>query len=191
MESRFHEYLKTAQVFQDIMDHAEGAKHDARKLKNFVERFNRDFADRSNEVTPVTGADKDSLKRTVNSVRQLANQYYARALTVQVLDARLLVSLATRLGASYVEEGRFKDAADVFAEGAKLWKGVPDTPENLKRRVEFFELAVTAAGKSGKKQVLSWAQQSLLEYRKRLAMLNAEEKQRMIRRAVIMGTGEV
>jgi tetratricopeptide (TPR) repeat protein len=188
---RGYVYLKMAQVFQDIIDNVTGPVQDARKLKNFVERYNRDFSERGKEIPPVTGADADALERTLRSVRSLANTHYARALAVQVMDSRLLLQLVTRLGNNYMEEGRFKDAADVLADGGKLWKHLSESPENLRRRVEFFELAAAAASKAGRKDIHSWAQGSLLEYRKRIATVDADAKQRMIRRAAIMGTGEV
>ncbi len=188
---RGYVYLKMAQVFQDIVDNTTGPIHDARKLKNFVERYNRDFSERGQEIPSVTGPEPDALERTLRAVRSLANQHYARALAVQVMDPRLLLNLVIRLGNNYLEEERFKEAADVLADGAKLWKGVTDTPDNLRRRVEFLQLASTAAGKANRKDIFNWAQQSLLEYRKRMSVQDAEAKQRMIRRAAIMGSGEV
>lgn len=184
-------YLKMAHVFQDIIDNVSGPIQDARKLKNFVERYNRDFAERGSEIPPVAGSDAEALERTLRGVRSLANQHYARALAVQVMDPRLLMSLVTRLGANYLEDGRFKEAADVLYDGAKLWKHISESPDNLQRRVEFFEQAAAAAEKANRKDMKNWAQGSLLEYRKRLAAIDADIKQRMIRRAAIMGTGTV
>ncbi len=186
---RGYVYLKMAQVFQDIVDNVTGPMQDARKLKNFVERYNRDFSERGQEIPPVTGP--EALERTLRSVRGLANRHYARALSVEVLDPRLLLNLVTRLGNNYLQESRFKEATDVLADGAKFWKTFEDTPDNLRRRVEYLQLAATAAGKAHRKDVFNWAQQSLSEYRKRLNTQDNEAKQRNIRRAAIMGTGDV
>jgi predicted unusual protein kinase regulating ubiquinone biosynthesis (AarF/ABC1/UbiB family) len=188
---RGYVYLKLAQVFQDIMDNVTGPIQDARKLKNFVERYNRDFAERGREIPPVTGTDRKELERTLRGVRGLANTYYARALAVQVLDPRLLLDVVTRLGRNYMEEGRFGEAVDVLVDGAKLWRHVGESAESLRRRVAYFELAATAASKANRREQFAWAQNFLVEYRKRVATQEAETKQRMIRRAAILGTGEV
>src|SRR5689334_4048907 len=74
---RGYVYLKMAQVFQDIMDNATGPVQDARKLKNFVERYNRDFSERGKEIPPIGGPDPEALERTLRGVRSQANTHYA------------------------------------------------------------------------------------------------------------------
>ena len=183
--------FKIGQLFQDMADHAAEPLHDARKLKNFVERYNRDYAGGGSALPPVSGTEPEAPRRTLRAARRLAGDYYARALNVQALEPRLMLDVATRLGQNYTEEGRFADAADALARGAKAWKAMDVSLPVLKRRLEYLQLTATAAGRGGRKEVQQWAEDSMTGVGKRVAALESAVTERERRRLALMGEEEV
>ena len=182
--------FKIGQLFQNIADHAGAALQDGRKLKNFVDRYNRDLPERSAPLPPVTGPQPEVVMRAVKAIRGVACGYYVRALAVQALEPGVVLELATRLSKNYLEDGKFAEAADALANGSRAWKEMDVTLPVMKRRLEYLQTAAMAAGRGGRKEIRQWAEDSIVEVGKRVAALEDKQAEKDKRRAALLADEE-
>jgi hypothetical protein len=180
-------FLKMAQVFQNIADSIREPVYDGRKLKSFVERYNRDYARAGQQLPTLETADSATLRSIRPRVLALANEQYARVVKVENMDARILLDVGRRLGANYIAEGNFRDAVDVLAGGYKHWKSVEETSGTLRSRLEYLESIIRAAERAGRKDVVEWAQKVDQIFKKRQEALSAQAEVKKRKREELLG----
>jgi len=176
-------FLRMAEVFEELAEHAGQNLYDGRKLKNFVARFNRDFGGRHLELTPLEGMRPKEVQATIRSLREGAVHYYLRALVVHGLGPRRLANAVQRLAQNYAALGRHKDALKVLHDAYPYWKRVQPDVDSLEERLAYLELLIAEARRLGKRDVANQGLQDQREWRSTLDDILSRQKNSEARRA--------
>ncbi len=187
---RGHVLLKIAEILQGMAERSTGDLKDGRKLRNFVDRYNRDYAAQSGELPRIGRADMAEVRRLQRGLQSLANRYYQRVLAVTSMEPRILVQITQRLGENLLMERRFGESVTLLADGYKHFKGLEETPATMEKRLDYLDVVVIAANRARNRQVQEWAGNLLSDYRKLQTAHSAAEAERKRKRAELLGEDE-
>ena len=179
-------YVRVGDLFQGLADFSPGALQDGRKMRNFVERYNRDYAERGNSIPVWSGPDAASVRKVQRRFRELANRSYALAVKVHDLEPRVLLAAHTNLGSNLLAEGRYKEAAATLTEGNRYYKPAQETPAVLDQRLNYLDMLAEAAGRSRKRELYETVQVQITETKKRYRAINAAAAEKQKRRAQLL-----
>ena len=164
-------YLLIADIFQGLSQYAEGGTTrytDARKMRNFIERYNRSYARRGRGLPPIAGAQESQLKRAERALRAIANEWYLRAMPVRAMEAKPITEAVFKVGANHMKDGQAKEALKILREGYPYWRRVPESAELLPERIEYLSLIVAAAVRSKQRGAADWANREMRDHESRL-----------------------
>jgi tetratricopeptide (TPR) repeat protein len=178
--------VRVGDIFQGLADMSLAGVQDARKLRNFVERYNRDHTGRGQQIPPITGPDPAVLRRVQRSFRTLANRSYLVATKVRELEPHVLLNAYTNLGTNLLAEGRFKEAAATLTEGNRHYKPQQETIAVLEQRLTFLETLSGAASRARRKELYNSAQTQITEVKKRYRAMNTAAADKQRRRAQLL-----
>ena len=178
-------YVRTGHLFQGLADMSPAALQDGRKLRNFIERYNRDHAGRD-PVPALRDTGAASVRRVQGSFRALANQAYTVAIKVRSLEPHVLLSAYTNLGRNLLAEGRYREAAAVLAEGNRHYRPGQETAAVLDQRERYLGLAAEAAARSNSRELGESVQLQIAETQRRRRNLDAALKEKQKRRAEVL-----
>jgi tetratricopeptide (TPR) repeat protein len=177
--------IQIAEIFQGLVEYAEGGPEefrDARKLRNFIDRYNRDYASRKRPLPRILRPDRDQIARAVRGLREEANHWYQRALAVRLVGPRMVTRLVSQLAENYLKDGKNKDALNVLNVGYSYWRRVPEAIETIEQRIEYLNLMISVGSKLKRRDTVNFANQEVREFQNRLTerelLRAAEEKRR-------------
>jgi tetratricopeptide (TPR) repeat protein len=182
-------YVRMGDIFQGLADMRPGALQDARKLRNFIERYNRDHPGRGEQIPRILGPDPAGLRRVQRSFRTLANRAYLLAVKVRELEPHVLLGSYTHLGANLVAEGRYKEAATALTEGNRFYKPAQETAPVLEQRLNYLDLLAEAANRSRRRDLFLSVQVQITEVKKRYRALSTAIADRERKRAALLENG--
>ncbi len=178
-------FIKVAEILQALADYAEGGPEDfkdARKLRNFIDRYNRDFATRKRPLPRITEPSPAQIGRAAQGLRREANLWYQRALGVRLLGPRMVTKLVSQLAENHLKDKQQKEALTALTTGYNFWKRVPESIETIEQRIEYLTLMQSVGSQLKKRETVNFATQEIREYQNRLtehvAQINAEEERR-------------
>lgn len=184
-------FIKIGEIFQNLIDYVEhGAAHfqDARKLRSFIERYNRDFAERGKQIPRITNPDAGQIRNAIKAMRGVAAVWYQRALGVRLLGPRMVTKLVADLATNYMKTGQRKDALKALHVGYRYWVNVPEGIDSVEQRIEYLNLMAATATQLNQKNTVKFANQQLREYGNRLSdMVQRKDAQEARRQALIDG----
>ncbi|MCH7477252.1 MAG: hypothetical protein IIA14_04020 [SAR324 cluster bacterium] len=163
-------YILIGDIFQGLSQYAEGGPiryTDARKMRNFIERYNRSYARRGRGLPPI-GGQESQLKRTERALRAIANEWYLRAMPVRAVGAKPITEAVFRVGANHMKDGQAKEALKILREGYPYWLRVPESAEFLPHRIEYLSLIVAAAVRSKQRGAADWANREMRDHESKL-----------------------
>lgn len=178
-------FIKIGEIFQNLIDYVEEGPaqfHDARKLRSFIERYNRDFAERGKLLPRITSPDAGQIRRAIKGMRTVAIIWYQRALAVRMLGPRMVTRLVALLAENCMKAGLRKDAHSALHTGYRYWRRVPESIDSIHQRVEYLNLMISVGTQLRQKDTVNFASQQLREFQNRLSELevrrNAVERKR-------------
>ena len=164
-------YILIGDIFQGLSQYAEGGPiryADARKMRNFIERYNRSYARRGRSLPPIAGGQESQLKRTERALRAIANEWYLQAMPVRAVGAKPITEAVFRVGANHMKDGQAKEALKILREGYPYWLRVPESAEFLPDRIEYLSLIVAAAVRSKQRGAADWANREMRDHESKL-----------------------
>lgn len=161
-------FLSLAKIFQDLADHAGKHPGDSRKLRNFIERYNRDYAAQSKQLPLPRGDDAAQVQMTARRLLPIADQWYIQALNVRRLGAHRLSEAAELLVQNYQEERKYKEALKVLIDVKPQWKQLGASEESWELRLKYADLMTGVAMKLQRRDILSEIGEEQREYRAEL-----------------------
>lgn len=179
-------YARIGELFQDLAEHAAPGLRDARKLKNFIDRFNRDFASRDNALPRITGPDDRHMPRARAALAREATRWTARAVEVPALDRRQRAVLAMRAARNQLAD-QPREAVRTLEQGYFLWSGLRETHDVLTGKAEYLRLLSSAAVNAKDKDRMGWAARELSNVQERLGQIDRERREHDQRRAALLG----
>jgi len=186
-------YVKLGEIFKELSEYASQAPEeiqDARKLKNFIERYNREFAVAGKHIVQLEGPSSNQLRKTAVSLRREAIRWLAGAAVVKTLNPRLVAQVVESLSELYLVEKRNKEALKLLADGYSSWNRVADSEESMKGRVDYLNRMIPLAMQLRNKKLAAWGNQELREAQNRLNELLSQQRAKEKRIAEIKGGGD-
>ncbi|MCH8883678.1 MAG: hypothetical protein IIA41_09310 [SAR324 cluster bacterium] len=179
-------YSRVAGLFQNMLDHLGRGYRDARKLNSFIDRYNRHFASRKEAIVPITDASRAAGGKTARGLRQAAERWYRRALAIKVGPPHLQTENAAKLGKNLLGERRLREALAVMTDGYRYWRGLPEEPEYLRRRVEYLQQLFDIGVRMGRRDQVAWANEEQREHGGRLEEMVRAQSEYTRRREQIL-----
>jgi hypothetical protein len=179
-------YVRVGDLFQGLADMSPAGLQDARKLRNFIDRYNRDHADRGDQIPPLRGPDPTAVRRVQRRFREFASRAYALAIKVQDLEPRVLLTAHTNLGSNLLAEGRAKEATVALTEGNRYYKPAQETAAILDQRLNYLDLLANAATRSRRRELFDSVQVQITDTKKRYRAMNTANAEKQKRRAQLL-----
>jgi hypothetical protein len=136
-----------------------------RKLRNFVERHNRDSG---KEIPLPKDATPAGAQRVARALLPSANRWYTQALNVAKLGAPRLSEAAFQLARNLERERRPKEALKILVDVKPQWKRLGSSSAAWELRLTYVDLLVNLAMKLQRRDVLSEALEDQREFRNEL-----------------------
>lgn len=165
-------YIKIGEIFQNLIDYVEkGPAHfiDARKLRSFIERYNRDFSERGKTLPRISNPNAGQIRNAIKAMRSVAIIWYQRALAVRLLGPRMVTKLVATLAENHMKAGQRKEALKVLHIGYRYWARVPEGIDSLEQRLEYLTLMAATATQLKQQPTVNFANQQLRLYGNRHA----------------------
>lgn len=165
-------FVKIGEIFQNLIDYVEeGAAQfqDARKLRGFIERYNRDYAERGKRLPRIASPNAGQIRKSIQAMRSVAIIWYQRALGIRLMGPRMVTKLVAALAENHMKAGQRKDALKVLHIGYRYWGRVPDGIDSIEQRIEYLNLMASTAAQLKQQDTVRFANQQLREYGNRLS----------------------
>ena len=165
-------FIRVGEIFQNLIDYVEeGPAHfvDARKLRSFIERYNRDFSERGKTLPRITNPNAGQIRNAIKAMRNVAIIWYQRALGVRLLGPRMVTKLVASLAEHHMKAGQRKDALKVLHVGYRYWARVPEEIDSLEQRLEYLNLMAATATQLKQQPTVKFANQQMRQFGNRLA----------------------
>ena len=187
-------FIKIAEIFQDLADFTEeGADrlNDARKIKTFIERYNRDFSEKEDSLPIPTGNVPGQLGKIIRGLRQISARWYLRALAVRTLPAHIITEQVMSLAENYLTDRRPKDAQKLLMDGYPYWKRMDHNRESLEDQVNYLKQIVQISVQLKDQKRVDWANTEIRECQHRINEILEEEKAIQARKDALLAGEEL
>lgn len=169
-------YLRIAKIIQELAHVPTNRLGDARKLRNFIDRYNRDFVSKGKGIIPMSGNNPDLLQKSMNSMLPAANVWYRKALEVTRMRAPLLVEAVMNLSQNLAQTGNFKESLAVLVENQEALKKVGTSPSAWETRLEYINQLIALATKLKKRDVTAKALEQQRDFRGEVEKIQQRQK---------------
>ena len=156
-------YLQMANIIQELAHVPRNRLGDARKLRNFIDRYNRDHE--GTGMLPLPNSDPARIQKSMFSMLPAADGLYRQTLAVTRLGAPRLTEAALRLGQNLFQEGRPKEALAVLLEHQPRLAKIGASVTAWERRLEYIDQVIAVARKLQRRGVLNMALEEQREFR--------------------------
>ena len=154
-------FVRIGDIFENLLKKADEKLQDARKLKNFIDRYNRDFATSGLAIKPIAGPHRKQILETRASLLKIAYFWYEQALQVKKLSKPLLSKLSVKTSEQLISQGRYKEALNRLMSANEGWVINQRDIKSLTERVDYLKMVTEAAIKSKNKATANWARDEL------------------------------
>lgn len=168
--------LALGNIYQNLIDNAGRHPGDMRKLRNFVERRNRDSGSRGREIPLPQGGTPAAAQRVARALLPTANRWYTQALNVAKLGAPRLCEAAFQLARNLERERRPKEALKILLDVKPQWKRLGSSAAAWELRLTYVELLINLAMKLQRRDVLSEALEDQREFRNELERVQSRTR---------------
>jgi hypothetical protein len=159
---------------------------DARKLRAFIERYNRDFADRGHELPTLEEITVAQVTRVRHALLSEATRWYLQAAGSPHLERRQRLRMAATAGENLNTLGRPAEALRTLENHNALWQRVPDSPQVLAEHAEYLRQLTGAAIQAKRREVLTWANKEAAEVSAKLGAIETKRREREQMRAAML-----
>ena len=186
VRSRSWVVCRLGDLFQRVADIPEGNLRDGRKLKTFVDRFNRDIAEKGNTLPPFQAPTRAQVVRVRMALQAEANRWHLQAVASPLLEPRRRVGIVARAGDNFMEMGQYGQALQVLQDAYGLWVGVEDTQKTLEEKLAYLGRISTAASQLKNPETATWANRAMNETNGRLSAIVKKKKEHEAARAALL-----
>jgi hypothetical protein len=172
-------------LFQHLSQISSSRLKDARKLRAFIDRYNRDFADSGHELPRLTEIDVTHVTRVRHALLGEANRWYAQAAGAANLERRQRLRMAAQAGENFNTTGRPREALALLEEHYGLWKRVPDSLQTLNEHAAYLKQLSSAAMQLKRRDAMDFAARESAEVNGKLAAIEARRREREQARAAL------
>ena len=184
--SRGYVLSKIGDLFQEISKVTLSNLGDGRKLKNFVERFNRDFAERGRQIPLFISPTSSQVRRIRTALLREAVNWQLRAASTPTLELRVRLKSALQAGSNLNTLGDRATALKELEDGYRLWRGIPESAASLRDKSEYLKEYTSAAVYLKRRSKLEWVTREISEVSERQAEIERKEKEHQQARAALL-----
>ncbi len=184
--SRGYVLSRIGDLFQDLSKVTLRHLGDGRKLKNFVDRFNLDFADRGRQIPPFNSATSAQVRRVRTALLREGVNWQLRAAATPTLELRVRLNSALQAGSSLITLGDHARALKELEDGYELWRGIPESAASLQDKSEYLKEYTSAAVHLKRRSKLEWVTREISDVSEKQANIERKEKERQQAKAVLL-----
>ena len=173
-------------LFQQLSRITTARLKDGRKLRTFIERFNRDYAAERRELPRLTEINISQVTRLRQALLGEATGWYRQAAGFPALDRRQRLRMAAQAGENLIAMNRHREALALLQQHYGLWIRVRETPRTLQERADYLTLAATAAIQLKRREAMAWASKEAAEVNGKLATVETQKRERDQARAALL-----
>ena len=181
-------FAKTGDVLNKVAEVTPERLKDGRKLKNFVSRYNWEYAEKGRELPDPQRLNSQSLNVLRSILLGEVTQWYVRGTDVPALDRLARLTLVKKAAQIYMEINKMPAALHLLEQGYHLWHKVPFSQGVMEEQAEYLNMLVQTATRTNKRDSIGWAGQELSRLREELGVMHKEAKQKeAFRKALLEG----
>jgi hypothetical protein len=173
-------------LFQRLSDISASRLKDARKLRAFINRYNRDLADRGHELPRLQDISAAQVNRVRDALLAEAIRWYVQAARAPNLERRQRLRMAAQAGENMIALGKSREAMGLLEEQNGLWARVPEGPETLRERAAYLRLLSSAALQTKRRDVSDQANREAAEVSGKLGAIEARRREHEQARAALL-----
>lgn len=173
-------------LFQRLSRISSSKLSDGRKLRAFIDRYNRDFADRGHELPRLQEISVAQVTRVRHALMSEANRWFLQAAGAPTLERRQRLRMLTQAGENLNSMGHHRDALRVLEEHCGLWQRVPESPATLQEHADYLKQLTSAAIQLKQRDVLEWASREAGEVNGKLHAIETRKREREQMRAALL-----
>ncbi len=178
---------RVADLFQRLSQITSTQLKDARKLRSFIDRFNRDFAEGGHTLPPLPQINVSTVMRVRQALLEEANRWYQQGVASPVLERRQRARMAIQLGENLNALRDHNRALAVLEEHYGLWHRIEETPVTLEEQAEYLRQLTGAAIQLKRRDVLGWANKESSDVSAKLGAIETQRREREQLRAALLG----
>ncbi len=173
-------------LFQRLSQITSSKLKDARKLRAFIDRYNRDFADGGRELPRLQEISAGQVTRIRHALLGEAARWYVQAAGAANLERRQRLRIAAQAAENLNTLSRYKEALAVLESHHGLWKRVPEGPTTLQEHRDYLKHLTTAAMQLKRRDVTGWASREAGEVGAKLGQIETRRRERDQARAALL-----
>ena len=178
---------RVGDLFQDLGDHQNAKLSDGRKARNFIVRFNREFAQSGGPLPLPRGAQGPEWLQLRMALLDEANRWSLQAARSGVLDPRIRANTFAQVARNHALMGQPSKAIAVLKEGNFNWGNFKPTEASLREQVEYLSQAIASAGQMKDRNRAAWASKDLGEVQAKLSEYEKVRREKEALREQMLG----
>lgn len=177
---------RTGELFQQLSDISASNLRDGRKLNSFIERYNWDYSEGGGEIPRLVSLSSGQVNQVRRALLEEANRWHIQAAASHLLERRLRVKIAGKVGENYNELRQYSKSMKVLEDCYPLWEGVEVTKNSLEEQLHYLDQAYKAAVQLKNHVKAGWVSRETAATNSKMAELNKAEQNREAAKAALM-----
>ncbi|HKI99787.1 MAG TPA: hypothetical protein VKB51_15030 [bacterium] len=173
-------------LFQRLSDISSSRLKDARKLRSFISRYNRDFAPRGHELPRLQEITASQVTRIRQALTAEANRWYVQAANAPQLERRQRLRMMAQAAENWNDMGHYREALKGLEDLYRLWQRVPESATTLRDQAQYLKLLTTAAMHLKRRDVMDWGAREAAEVSGKLAAIDTRRREHEQARAAML-----
>lgn len=187
MRNRGWVVARMGDLFQQLSDITASRLKDARKLRMFIDRFNRDFAEGGQKLPRLQDVNVMNVSRVRQALLGEAAKWYVQAANDIHLDRRQRLRAAARAAENLNSLGRPREALAVVHDHIGLWSRVQETEATLREHQDFLRQMSNAALRVKRRDLMELANREGTEVAGKLSEIEQRRHAHEQARAMLLG----
>lgn len=188
-QDKFHGlvFARIGELLQKVADVEPKMLRDGQKLKNFITRYNKDYPTGDKKLPSAERVTAALIDKVQGALIEESTQWQVRASDVAALERFHRLSLISKAAQNYMTMNNPKAALHLLQQGYHLWHRVAENGQTLNEKAAYLQLLVQSASLTKNREVMGWAAQFQADVRGKLNFIEKAEKERLARRAEMLG----
>lgn len=174
-------------LFQRLSDISASRLKDARKLRMFIDRYNRDFAEGGHKLPRLQDVSVTHVTRVRQALLGEASRWYLQAGREMHLDRRQRLRAIARAAENLNSLGRSREALTALHEQNGLWARVQESEATLREHQDYLRQLSTAAMRTKRRDLVELANREGTEVAGKLSVIEQRRHAHEQARAMLLG----
>jgi hypothetical protein len=178
---------RIADVFQTVSRVTPSKLKDARKLRAFIDRYNRDLVESGRELPRLTQVHFSQINRVRRALIVEANRWALQAARAPTLDRRQRLRMAALAGENCNALQRHREGLQILAELSPLWRHVQETPGSLRDHADYLKHYTVAAMHAKDRDAMTRAAREANDVNTKLSAIESRRRAHEQARMALLG----